>query len=348
MHRGKQRCSVFPLTAVGLIRRSAAMVAIACSAGALIVGCGGSSNQTSTAEDQARNHFREVDRRQAGALHRLERRLAVEQARAGQRRAREIRRRPEAEEPELPPESPPSGHSALAGFDSLAESLPGEVGVAMGPPGQPPAVVAGDLTTGSAWSTSKVPVAMAVLREAGGPSGLSSTESEEMRRALTESDNEAALALFAYLESLHGGPEGAAAAVDEILREAGDQTTQVSSVGRDGAAGLGNLAAGSVAVDGDSIPLRVGTRYESRGGVAPTCWSLGASPGAAARRFRREVETPGSRIRGRARPRGVGGTRAARVERVGGGSAPRPTGAAFRGRRGGRLRGRYPRSVYPA
>lgn len=286
MHRGKQRCSVFPLTAVGLIRRSAAMVAIACSAGALIVGCGGSSNQTSTAEDQARNHFREVDRRQAGALHRLERRLAVEQARAGQRRAREIRRRPEAEEPELPPESPPSGHSALAGFDSLAESLPGEVGVAMGPPGQPPAVVAGDLTTGSAWSTSKVPVAMAVLREAGGPSGLSSTESEEMRRALTESDNEAALALFAYLESLHGGPEGAAAAVDEILREAGDQTTQVSSVGRDGFTPFGqtewsvalqeqfmsHLAAGCIG-DHDSTDYVLGLMGE----VTSDSWGLGSA-----------------------------------------------------------------------
>jgi len=55
-----------------------------------------------------------------------------------------------------------------------------------------------------------------------------------MRRALTLSDNEAALALFADLEAAHGGAVGAAAAVDEVLAEAGDTTTHVSSVGRDG------------------------------------------------------------------------------------------------------------------
>jgi hypothetical protein len=90
------------------------------------------------------------------------------------------------------------------------------------------------LTIGAAWSTSKVPVTLRVLQEARGPTGLSSTQADEIRRALTLSDNEAALALFSELEAAHGGPTGAAAAVDEVLAEAGDATTHVSSIGRDG------------------------------------------------------------------------------------------------------------------
>jgi hypothetical protein len=60
-----------------------------------------------------------------------------------------------------------------------------------------------------------------------------------MRRALTLSDNEAAAALFAYLEREHGGLADASAAVGEVLREAGDNTTQISTHGRDGFSSYG-------------------------------------------------------------------------------------------------------------
>jgi hypothetical protein len=141
---------------------------------------------------------------------------------------------PATREAEEPPGTTGSAPSQLSGFSQLEASLPGAVGVAIGPPGSPPAATAGGLTTGSAWSTSKVPVVMRVLQEVGGPGGLSSTQSDEVRRALTLSDNEAALALFGDLEATHGGAAGAAAAVDEVLAEAGDTTTRVSSVGREG------------------------------------------------------------------------------------------------------------------
>ena len=82
----------------------------------------------------------------------------------------------------------------------------------------------GKLAGGSAWSTMKVPIAIRVL-----DGGATPAQRSEIQRALTASDNSAAESLFASL----GSPTAAAAAVTEVLRSAGDQTTQVSSVGRD-------------------------------------------------------------------------------------------------------------------
>jgi hypothetical protein len=117
-------------------------------------------------------------------------------------------------------------------FDQLAASLSGEVGAVIGPPGSSEAVSFGNLRSGSAWSTSKVPIALRVLKEAGGPSGLSSAQAEEMRGALTLSDNAAAAALFGDLERSNGGLGGASAAVEEVLREGGDENTRISTQGR--------------------------------------------------------------------------------------------------------------------
>ena len=86
----------------------------------------------------------------------------------------------------------------------------------IGPPGAPAAFSGGNLSSGSAWSTSKVPIALRLLQDVGGPSGLSAAQADEMRRALTLSDNEAAAALFADLERAHGGLAGAAAAVPKF------------------------------------------------------------------------------------------------------------------------------------
>lgn len=209
------------------------VVIAALVAGALLVsasGCGGSGTDTgSVAAVHARERL-EAARREL----QLERELQVQRSKRIVERERS-KLQPATREAEEPPSKEGSGApSQLSGFSQLEASLPGEVGVAIGPPGSPPAATAGSLTTGSAWSTSKVPVVMRVLAETGGPGGLSATQQDEVRRALTLSDNEAALALFGDLEASHGGAGGAAAAVDEVLAEAGDTATQVSSVGRDG------------------------------------------------------------------------------------------------------------------
>ena len=80
----------------------------------------------------------------------------------------------------------------------------------------------GSLTSGVAWSTSKVPVALGVIRQAGGHP--SADEQELMRKAITASDNAAAQSLW---EDLGAGQE-AATKVDRVLAEAGDTTTQVN------------------------------------------------------------------------------------------------------------------------
>jgi hypothetical protein len=143
-------------------------------------------------------------------------------------RAREARERAKASPPIADHPS-----SANGSFAALENELGGEIGAVISPPGGQ-AESFGNLSSGSAWSTIKVPIALRLLQDVGGPSGLSAAQAEEMRRALTLSDNEAAAALFADLERKHGGPAGASAAVGEILREAGDGSTQISTQGRDG------------------------------------------------------------------------------------------------------------------
>jgi hypothetical protein len=204
-----------------------AALAVSLAALALVLGgCGSGGGDDTRAEARAAAKREQEQQRERRRLQRLQRELQVEKERRTIEEQHAILAEAETGAGGAP-STPPD-------FEQLARSLPGEVGVAIGPPGSPPAATAGSFTTGSAWSTSKVPVALRVLQEAGGPSGLSAAQQDEVRRALTLSDNEAALSLFADLEAAHGGPVGAAAAVDEVLAEAGDSTTRVSSEGRDG------------------------------------------------------------------------------------------------------------------
>lgn len=111
--------------------------------------------------------------------------------------------------------------AAVRDLEGLLAELPGESGVAIVRAGEP-AVVVGNLTTGVAWSTAKVPVGIAAL-------ALSDTAVNRrlVTRAITRSDNEAAEALWAGL----GAPKDAAALSTAVLRMGGgDQTTVVSSV----------------------------------------------------------------------------------------------------------------------
>jgi beta-lactamase class A len=142
-----------------------------------------------------------------------------------ERRAAQLRRRNRAARG-----TSGAGGPGLDGFDALARSLPGEVGVAVGPAGKGGASKAGGLQSGSAWSTIKVPIALALLKKVGGPDRLDSGQRSAMERALTASDNAAAEQLFGDI----GGSSEATAKVQEVLRQAGDDSTQVSTQGRDG------------------------------------------------------------------------------------------------------------------
>lgn len=193
------------------------------------VGCGSSGDSTESVHAPvARNAalHRRIEHLQA-RLRRRREALRAQRARERRRTARQAAAEPVAHSA--------AGRDGLSGdFAKLEAQLDGEVGAAIGAPGSSAALTVGDLTSGSAWSTSKVPISLRVLQDVGGPSGLGSTQADEMRSALTMSDNEAAAALFADLERGHGGLAGASAAVGEVLREAGDGETEISIQGRDG------------------------------------------------------------------------------------------------------------------
>ena len=99
-------------------------------------------------------------------------------------------------------------------------------------------VTAGDLETTVAWSTSKVPVAVAALRAVEDGTSLSdaTTVQGNVTSAITASDNGAAQALWDSL----GDPATAGAKVEDVLREGGDASTTVQTqVVRDGFTSFG-------------------------------------------------------------------------------------------------------------
>jgi hypothetical protein len=138
----------------------------------------------------------------------------------------EKRLRRERREPEAVAPMAPTGDSNGRGedLDVLGDQLGAQVGATVGPPGSQP-LVAGSLQSGSAWSTIKVPIAMAVAAQNG---GFSSTDQSLVSSAITLSDNEAAAQLFGELGSL----EAASDKVTAVLRSAGDEQTVVSTQGR--------------------------------------------------------------------------------------------------------------------
>ena len=114
--------------------------------------------------------------------------------------------------------NPSAGPKLLAAdFAQLQAKLHAQVGVvltAVG--GQHETVVLGDWQSGPAWSTIKVPLVIATLREQN-PSVVTGA----MTAAITESDNVAAESIWGNL----GDPATAAAKVEAVLRETGDPTT---------------------------------------------------------------------------------------------------------------------------
>jgi hypothetical protein len=108
-----------------------------------------------------------------------------------------------------------------ASFDALRRSLGGDSGLAVSPIGKgQPVRFLGTLRSVVAWSTSKVPVAMAVI-----DGGGKREHASDLRQAITASDNAAAERLWS---SLGGGTKAAAAAQAEV-RAAGDSHTRIES-----------------------------------------------------------------------------------------------------------------------
>lgn len=116
----------------------------------------------------------------------------------------------------------PGNSAALTNdFPQLESRVQAEIGIALMPVGgSGPTISLGQWPSGPAWSTIKVPLVMAALREEHPPPNITAP----MIAAITQSDNAAADAIWAGL----GDPVTAAHKIDAVLAETGDQT-QVQS-----------------------------------------------------------------------------------------------------------------------
>jgi hypothetical protein len=111
-----------------------------------------------------------------------------------------------------------------ASFRGLEQELGGSSGVAVSAVGFNQRLeVAGSFENDVAWSTIKVPIALAIETQAQGHPAAS--DESLLRSAITASDNVAAEALWSRL----GDPSTAAAAVQQMLVRTGDASTQVES-----------------------------------------------------------------------------------------------------------------------
>lgn len=116
------------------------------------------------------------------------------------------------------PGSTPAGAATplAAEFTKLENKLHATMGIVISAVGtNRQQLVFGDWTSGPAWSTSKVPLTIAALREGNPP-----TVTDAMRAAITESDNAAAESIWEKL----GDPVTAAHKVEGVLRPYGDPT----------------------------------------------------------------------------------------------------------------------------
>ena len=117
----------------------------------------------------------------------------------------------------LPVVAPTLGPGALSvDFNQFKSTLRGAAGIAISAVGSTDApITLGDWESGSAWSTIKVPLAIAALRNHDPPE-----VTDTMRAAITESDNAAAETIWATL----GDPVSAAKQVEGVLGPTGDST----------------------------------------------------------------------------------------------------------------------------
>jgi hypothetical protein len=107
------------------------------------------------------------------------------------------------------------------GFAAVAARYSGTLGIAIALPDGGPVLTWGPLQQGPAWSTSKVPLAIAVTRADGGTP--SPADDVNLRAAIGRSDNGAAQALW---DRLGGGAAGAAA-MTAVLADGANASTLV-------------------------------------------------------------------------------------------------------------------------
>ncbi|WP_019930131.1 hypothetical protein [Nocardia sp. BMG111209] len=125
---------------------------------------------------------------------------------------------PAVPQPTAAPQADAASKSLAADFAAMQDDLHGTVGIALLPVGGRQMTTLGTWTTGVAWSTIKVPLALAALRQD------STGMADAAAAAITASDNDAAQAMWDAL----GGGEQAANAVEAVLRETGDGTTDIA------------------------------------------------------------------------------------------------------------------------
>jgi hypothetical protein len=118
--------------------------------------------------------------------------------------------------------------SSVASFARLSGSLPGTIELAVTTLGAGGTSVLGRDLPAHGWSTTKVPVLVALLK-ARGRRGLTASETELAHSAITESNNESILALFSDLERLKGGLDGASRYIQTLFRDSGDGETVVTT-----------------------------------------------------------------------------------------------------------------------
>lgn len=133
---------------------------------------------------------------------------------------------------------PPSRDGFAKSFETFSADVDGAVGIAIQPVGgrmagrdaasseslvEGSVQSAGDWTSGAAWSTSKVPLAIAALNSPGGQGMGGQGLGGAAHSAITASDNAAAEELWAAL----GPPDQAALEVEGVLQEFGDLATIV-------------------------------------------------------------------------------------------------------------------------
>jgi hypothetical protein len=119
----------------------------------------------------------------------------------------------------IPSTKPPSTTALAADFAQLQTQLHAKVGIVLRPVGAGSAapVTLGEWSSGSAWSTSKVPLVIAAMRQQN-----TDQVTQAMIAAITESDNQAAESIW---EGLSADPVTAATKVEAVLRATGDPTT---------------------------------------------------------------------------------------------------------------------------
>lgn len=123
-----------------------------------------------------------------------------------------------SERARTPATTAPADPQAFANaFAEVQARLSGPAAVALVSP-RGTTLVAGEATSGVAWSTAKVPLAIAALR-----AGSTPATTNAVRAAIEDSDNAAAERLWAGL----GGGARAAAATEAVLAAGGDTATRV-------------------------------------------------------------------------------------------------------------------------